>query len=70
VTLGDEEKARIRRQISLDVEASLRVGSRELWHRLYEAVEHMAAGPAAYKVTDDGVEHPFGDTVVTNLGTK
>jgi len=65
--LGDEEKARIKRQIDLDVEASLRVGSRELWHRLYEAVEHMADRLAAYKVTDDGVEHPFRDTVVTNL---
>ena len=67
VTLGDEEKARIKRQITLDVEASLRVGSRELWHRLYEAVEHMAKRLAAYKVTEEGVEHPFRDTVVTNL---
>ena len=67
VTLGDEEKARIKRQITLDVEASLRVGSRELWSRLYEAVEHMANRLSAYKVTDDGVEHPFRDTVVTNL---
>jgi hypothetical protein len=67
VTLSDEEKARIKRQITLDVEASLQVGSRELWHRLYEAVEHMATRLKAYKVTDDGVEHPFRDTVVTNL---
>jgi hypothetical protein len=67
VTLGDEEKARIKRQITLDVEASLRIGSRELWHRLYEAVEHMSNRLSAYKVTDDGVEHPFRDTVVTNL---
>lgn len=67
VSLGDEEKARIKQQITLDVEASLRVGSRDLWHRLYEAVEHMATRLAAYKVTEEGVEHPFRDTVVTNL---
>jgi hypothetical protein len=67
VALGDEEKQRIKRQITAAVEASLHVGSRELWHRLYEAVQHMADRLAAYKVTDEGVEHPFRDTVVTNL---
>jgi len=59
VVLGDEEKQRIKRQITAAVEASLHVGSRELWHRLYEAVQHMADRLAAYKVTDEGVEHPF-----------
>jgi hypothetical protein len=42
VALGDEEKDRIKRQITAAVEASLQVGSRELWQRLYEAVSHMA----------------------------
>jgi len=67
VTLGDEEKEHIKRQITAAVEASLQVGSRELWFRLYEAVQHMADRLSAYKVTDQGVEHPFRDTVVTNL---
>jgi hypothetical protein len=67
VALGDAEKERIKRQITAAVEASLQVGSRELWCRLYEAVQHMAQRLAAYKVTDEGVEHPFRDTVVTNL---
>jgi hypothetical protein len=67
VTLGDQEKERIKRQITAAVEASLQVGSRELWFRLYEAVQHMADRLSAYKVTDQGVEHPFRDTVVTNL---
>ncbi|MGH9571414.1 MAG: hypothetical protein ACRD4F_17350 [Candidatus Angelobacter sp.] len=35
VALGDEEKDRIQRQITTAVEASLQVGSRELWYRLY-----------------------------------
>ena len=67
VTLGDEEKERIKKQITAAVEASLQVASRDLWQRLYEAVSHLAERLKAYKVTDDGVEHPFRDSVVTNL---
>ena len=67
VTLGDEEKDRIKRQITAAVEASLQVAGRELWFRLYDAVKHMSDRLAAYKVTDQGVEHPFRDTIVTNL---
>jgi hypothetical protein len=67
VTLGEEEKERIKRQITAAVEASLQVASRELWQRLYEAVSHLGERLQAYKVTDEGVEHPFRDSVVTNL---
>jgi hypothetical protein len=67
VALGDEEKDRIKRQITAAVEASLQVGSRELWQRLYEGVSHMAERLTAYKVTGEGVEHPFRDSIVTNL---
>jgi hypothetical protein len=67
VTLGDAEKERIKRQIAAAVEASLQVGSRELWQRLYEAVTHMAERLTAYKVTEEGVEHPFRDSIVTNM---
>jgi len=67
VTLGDDEKDRIKRQITASVEESLQVASRELWQRLYDAVSHLAERLQAYKVNEDGVEHPFRDTVVTNL---
>lgn len=67
VSLGDEEKERIKRQITASVEASLQVASRELWQRLYEAVSHMAERLSAYKVTEDGVIHPFRDSIVANL---
>ena len=67
VALGDEEKERIKRQITAAVEASLQVASRELWQRLYEAVNHLADRLKAYNVTGNGVEHPFRDSVVTNL---
>jgi len=45
VGLGDEEKDRIKRQITASVEASLTIASRELWLRMYEAVSHMALTP-------------------------
>jgi hypothetical protein len=67
VNLGDEEKERIKRQITAAVEASLQVASRDLWQRLYEAVSHLAERLQAYKVREEGVEHPFRDSVVTNL---
>jgi len=35
VSLGDEEKMRIQRQITATVEASLQVASRDLWQRLF-----------------------------------
>ena len=67
VTLGDEEKDRIKRQITESVQASLAIATRELWGRLYEAVSHLAEHLSAYRVTEDGVEHPFRDSVVNNL---
>jgi hypothetical protein len=67
VALGNEEKDRIKRQITAAVEASLQVGTRELWFRLYEAVQHLADRLTAYKVTGEGIEHPFRDTVISKL---
>src|SRR5690242_3131032 len=67
VALGDEEKERIKRQITAAVEACLQVASRELWQRLYEAVSHLGERLQAYKVTGEGVENPFRNSVVTNL---
>jgi hypothetical protein len=67
VILGDEEKDRIKRQITASVQASLTVASQELWQRMYEAVSHMAERLSAYKASGEGVEHPFRDSIVTNL---
>jgi hypothetical protein len=67
VALGDEERERIKRQIKASVEASLTIASRDLWQRLYEAVSHMAERLSAYTVSEEGVAHPFRDSVVTNL---
>ncbi len=67
VSLGDQEKERIKRQITESVQASLSIATRELWQRLYDAVSHLSERLKAYKVTEDGVEHPFRDSVVANL---
>jgi hypothetical protein len=67
VSLGDEEKDRIQRQITASVQASLTVASQELWQRMYEAVSHMAERLSAYQASEQGVEHPFRDSIVTNL---
>lgn len=67
VCLGDEEKERIKRQITATVEASLQVATRDLWQRLYEAVKHMSERLNAYRVVEDRVEHPFRDSIVGNL---
>jgi hypothetical protein len=67
VSLGDAEKDRIKRQITASVEASLSISSRDLWQRMYEAVSHMAERLSAYKANEEGVEHPFRDSIVTNL---
>ena len=67
VQLGNDEKERVKKQITASVHASLQVATRDLWQRLYEAVSHMSERLQAYKVVDDKVEHPFRDTIVTNL---
>ena len=43
VTLGDEEKARVAREIDQQVKQSLTRASSELWSRLMQAVAHLAA---------------------------
>jgi hypothetical protein len=67
VCLGDDEKERVKRQITADVEASLRMATRDLWQRLYDAVRHMSDRLNAYRVAEEGVEHPFRDSIVGNL---
>jgi hypothetical protein len=68
VALGNEERDRVKKQITASIEASLQVAMRDPWQRLYEAVCHMAERLSAYKVTEEGaVENAFRDTLVTNL---
>jgi hypothetical protein len=68
VNMGDEERDRIRRQITASVEASLTVATREIWQRTYDAVSHLADKLRTYKaVKEEGRKDRFHDSTVTNL---
>lgn len=42
-------------------------GVRDVYGRIIKVVEHMASSLRDYKVTADGVEHPFRDSLVENV---
>ena len=66
VSLGNEERDRIKRQITASVEASLTVARRELWQRAYDAVSHMAERLQSYKAEESGTTRLHA-SIVTNL---
>jgi hypothetical protein len=67
VTIGDEDRDRIKRQIADSIQASLRVGTRELWQRLYKVVSHMSARMAEYNTAEDGSKPKLYDSMITNI---
>lgn len=67
VSIGDEQRERIKRQIAESVEASLRVGTRKLWQRLYKVVSHMAARMSEYNTAESGNKPKLYDSIVTNI---
>lgn len=69
VALSNDERDRIRRQITEDMQAAMAEATMDLWKRLHEAVSHMAERLQAYAVDEQTgkVMHPFRDTLVTNL---
>ncbi len=67
VSLGDEDRERIKRQIAQSIQASLRVGTRELWQRLYKSVSHMSARMTEYNAAEDGKKPRLYDSMITNI---
>lgn len=67
VDLGDSEVKRIRKDIEKQAEATIEQAMKEVWGRLHDVVSHAAARLKAYKDDGDKVEHPFRDTLVTNI---
>lgn len=67
VDLGDAEVKRIRKEIEQQAQVTVEQAMKEVWGRLRDVVSHAAERLKAYK--DDGakVEHPFRDTLVTNI---
>lgn len=67
VDVGNEELARIRKQIDEDAKATIEASMKTVWGRLKAVVEHQAKRLKLYKQTDEGVEHSFRDSLVTNI---
>jgi DNA-binding transcriptional regulator/RsmH inhibitor MraZ len=67
VSMGDQDRERIRRQIAESIQASLRVGSRELWQRLYKVVSHMSERMADYNNAQGGNRPRLYDSMITKI---
>jgi len=67
VSMGDQDRDRIKRQIADSIQASLRVGSRELWQRLYKVVSHMSERMADYNSAQDGNRPRLYDSMITKI---
>lgn len=66
VTIGDDERHRIKRQLEESIQASLRAGTRELWQRLYDVVSHMSARMAEYNAAA-GTKPKLYKSMVANI---
>jgi hypothetical protein len=67
VSMGDQDRERIKRQIAESIQASLRVGTRELWQRLYKVVAHMSQRMTEYNAAEDGQKPRLYDSMITNI---
>ena len=67
VSMGDQDRERIKRQIADSIQASLRVGTRELWQRLYKVVSHMSQRMTEYNAAGDGEKPRLYDSMITNI---
>jgi hypothetical protein len=67
VSMGDQDRDRIKRQIADSIQASLRVGTRELWQRLYKVVSHMSQRMTEYNGAEDGQKPRLYDSMITNI---
>jgi hypothetical protein len=66
-SIGDQERERIRRQIADSVSAALRLGTREVWQRLYEPVSHMAKCMAEFNSAEKDNKPKLYDSMITNI---
>jgi hypothetical protein len=67
LSIGDHDRERIKRQIAESIQASLRVGTRELWQRLYKVVSHMSSRMTEYNTAQDGSKPRLYDSMITNI---
>jgi len=67
VELGAAETARIQASIQDQVSEALEAATRDVWERMRTAVGHMVERLWTYRVTADGVNGKFHDTLVENV---
>lgn len=68
VELGDEEVARIRKEIELQAKLTVEAAMKEVWGRLQDVVQKAAERLKLYKDDGDKVEHTFRESLITNIG--
>ncbi len=67
VSLGEEDRQRIKRQIEASLQASLQIGTRDLWQRLYQVVRHMSDRLTEYNAMEKGKGRKLFDAWVSNI---
>ena len=68
VNLGDEETARIRKQIQADADAQMTRAMADVWQRMHAVIAAMSERLKLYTRHANGtVEHTFRDTLVSNI---
>jgi hypothetical protein len=68
VQLGDAEVTRIREQLARDSRAQVDRAMADVWKRMSEVIAAMSARLKVFKKNPDGsTEHPFRDTLVSNI---
>ncbi len=67
VSLGEEDRQRVKRQIEASLQASLQVGTRDLWQRLYQVVRHMSDRLTEYNAMEKGKGRKLYDSWISNI---
>lgn len=67
VNLGTEETERIKARIQADSNAQIARAMADVWERMRAVISAMSDRLKQYKDTSQGVEHPFRDSLVTNM---
>lgn len=65
--ISDAERERVQRDLDRYVDDMVEAGMQAVWNDLYAVVTRMVERLPLYKVTDDGTEHPFRDSLVENI---
>lgn len=65
--ISDAERERVARDLDRHVNEMVEAGMHAVWEDLHAVVTRMVERLPLYKVTEDGTEHPFRDSLVENI---